>query len=523
MKRCLWLLVAAAFVTASCTGKKRIDETKDGKAFTVQIITEPPTLDWNKSNDSVSADILFNLMEGLTGFNDNLELQPALAKSWIISPDGKKYTFKLRENALWSDGKPLKAQQFVDSWLRLLDPKTASEYAYFLFDVKGAREFNENKGKASDIGVKAIDDGTLEVTLRAPAAYFLPLLAFWVTFPVRMDIIQQYGDSWHDAGKSVSIGPYRLAEWAHDSHVIIKANPHYWGGPVSIPEVHFIVVNDSTTAISLFDTGKIDLVRAEVPALERPRFEGTPNLKMHSFLRMYYYGFNVLKKPFDNPKVRRAFAMSVDKDLFPKILKGNQIPRSSWIPEGMLGYNPAIGFKTDVAAAKKLLAEAGYPEGKGFPSVVMMYDTRDENKTIAEALQQMWRKNLNVDLKIETQEWKVFLKLLTTDKGPPMFRMGWGADFPDPDNFMNLFTSYSGNNNNKWKNPQYDKLIADGAKEQNPDKRKAIYDKAQKLLLEEGCIMVPLFQQAIGALVSSRVKEAPLNAMNILMLKNWKL
>jgi oligopeptide transport system substrate-binding protein len=490
--------------------------------FNMRIYSEPPTLDWNLATDNVSITLLQNLMEGLAGYDgkeSKLTPKPALAEKWDVSKDGKTYTYHLRKGVTWSDGVPLTAQNFWDSWERALNPKTASEYAYFLFDVVGAKDYNEGKLKdSSKLGMKVLDPSTFQVTLNKRASYFPNIPTFTVTYPIRKDLVDKFGVKWTDPGNLVTVGPFVLKEWKHDSKVTLGANPKYYGGQPKLETVNGYIVNEDTTAINMFESGKLQYV-SRLPPVEIERLKTSPAYRNGPFLRGYYYGFNIAKKPFNDVRVRQAFALAVDRSQITSMLKGGQIPTATWVPKGMLGYEPKVGLDYDLARAKKLLAEAGYPDGKGFPAVTFMFDTRDDHKMIAERLQAMWKKNLGVDLKAQNEDWKVYLNRLKADV-PQMFRLGWGADYPDPDNFLALFTSYSGNNYTQWKSKEFDKLVEEGASEANPAKREAIYRKAQSLLLEKDAVIISLFQDALNVLVSPQVKNLKLNAMDILLLKD---
>lgn len=490
--------------------------------FNMRIHSEPPTLDWTLATDNVSITILHNLMEGLAAYDNKLQPKPALAKKWDVSKDGKTYTYTLREGVQWSDGVPLKAQHFVDSWERLLNPKTASEYAYFLFDLVGAQEYNEGKQKDfSKVGVKAVNDSTLVVTLNKKAAFFPTIPTFTVTYPIRKDLIEKFGNKWTDPSNMVTVGPFVLKEWKHDSKLTMAPNAKYYGTKPKLEKVNAYIVNEDTTAINMFESGTLHYV-SRLPALEIERLKASPAYKNSPYLRGYYYGFNVNKAPFNDVRVRQAFAHAIDRSQIVSLLKGGQIPSTSWVPKGMPGYEPKVGLDFDVKKAQKLLAEAGYPEGKGFPAVTFMFDTRDDNKMIAERLQAMWKKNLGVDLKAQNEDWKVYLNRLKSDV-PSMFRLGWGADYPDPDNFLNLFTSTSGNNHTQWKNAEYDKLIEQAAGETSMAKRLALYKKAQVILTEKDTAIIPLFVDALNVLVSPTVKGLELNAMDQLQLKSVQM
>lgn len=501
--------------------KQNFNKSRPSNEFRFVITSEPPSLDWSLATDNVSADILFNIMEGLIQLDEKLEVQPALAERWEISPNGKRYIFYLRKDALWSDGKPLLAQHFIEGWERLLNPATAAEYAYFLFDVKNAQNYNAKRiTDFKQVGIHAKDDHTLVIDLWHPASYFLKLLFFWATFPLRKEVIEQFKDQWTEPKHIVTSGPFKLKVWKHDDKVILEPNPYYYGEKPKITATAY-VINEDSTALSLYDTNKVDLIR-RIPPLVMSQYKNKADYYSFPFLRGYYYGFNTQKKPFDDVRVRKAFSMAIDRNQLPEILEGNQIPTSSWIPKGMFGYEESMGLKFDPKKAKTLLTQAGFPEAKFFPKVQMFYDTRDDNKIIAEFLHQQWKQHINIDIEIHNQEWKVHLKQLQTD-APHLWRLGWGADFPDPDNFMNLFTSYSGNNLTRWKNVRYDQLIAEGAKELNPKKRLALYRKAQMILTEEEVPIMPLFIESQNVLIKPWIKGYSLNAMATNILKNIEI
>ncbi|MBI4041981.1 MAG: peptide ABC transporter substrate-binding protein [Deltaproteobacteria bacterium] len=527
----LFLLIAIALLVPLSACKKKGEERGAGQSvvkeefantFRYRLRSEPPSLDWSLATDNVSAEILFNIMDGLLHYDSNLYLQPALAESWDISRDGTEYTFHIRKGVKWSDGVPLKAQDFVYSWRRLLDPGTGAEYAYFLYDIRGAKEYNLGQTKdPSAVGISAPNDETLVVKLNHSAAYFLHIPTFWVTFPQRKDIVEKRDVQWPEPGHIVTLGPFLLKSWEHDYKIVLEANPHYYKGRVAIDRVIAYIMNEDSTALSLYENGGLDVLKY-FPAQDIPRLSSRSDFVQFPFLRGYYYGFNVNKPPFNDKRVRQAFSLAIDRSEFPKILKGNQIPATSWIPKGMLGYDTEIGLGFDAERAKKLLAEAGYPNGQNFPKVTMEYDTREDNKVIAEKLQEFWKKQLNVQIDISNQEWKVYLKRLQTD-APPLFRLGWGADYPDPDNFMNLFTSTSGNNQTNWKNGEYDALIAKAAAELYEAERVKLYRRAQVILTEEEVPIMPLFIEAQNMLVHPRVKNFKPNAMAILQIRDVRL
>lgn len=483
----------------------------------ISLSTEPPTLDWNLATDNVSFQILNQLMEGLTQYDDNLNPIPAVAKSWEIQDNGKTYIFHLNKNYKWSDGKGVTAQDFRYSWLRLLNPKTAAEYAYFLYDIKGAQEFNSGKIKDENkVGIHVVDDWTLKVTLKKPIVFFPAITTFMVTYPLRKDIVKKYGDRWTDPQNMITCGPFVLKEWWHEYRLRLTPNPFYGGTPKpSINQLTIFLISDPSTVLSLYEMDKLDI--ALPPPIALPKYKNHPDLLTHTKLRGYYYGFNIHKKPFDDLRVRKALAMALDKKEIPNILKGGERAVDSWIPPGMFGFDEKIGLKFDPEKARGLLSEAGYGE-----KITLTFNSDPVNKKIAEWAQAQWKKHLGITVKLDNQEWKSFLSLLKTDP-PPLYRLGWGADYPDPDNFMNLFTSHSGNNHTGWKNQTFDSLIAKGSVEKDPVIRKQIYDQAQRLLLEEDTVIVPLFVIVQNILVKQKIRPFPVIPMDFVYYKKVRI
>ncbi len=481
----------------------------------INLGTEPPTLDWTLATDNVSVTVIEQLMRGLMVLDADLQPQPALAERWEVSKDGRIYTFHLRQDVRWSDGVPLHADQFVFSWCRLLAPATAAEYAYFLFPILGAQAFNA--GEITDpnqLGIRALGAHVLRIELEAPLVYFPSLTTFMVTFPGRADLIERYGDAWTEPGHLQTLGPFVLDEWEHEYRLVLRANDHYYLDRPPLDRIVGYMVAEATTALILFEQGVLDIVR--LPPLEIRRYLDHPMYRSKPQLRGYYYGFNTKESPFDDVRVRRAFAHAIDRSEFPQVLKGGEVPSSSWIPPGMPHHNAAIGTHFDPDKARALLAEAGI-DPETLPPVRAVYNSEQRHKLVAENVQAQWRRNLGIEIELENREWKVFLRELNVSP-PALYRLGWGADFPDPDNFMNLFTSHSANNHTGWANARFDQLVQDAARESDPVRRQVLYDGAQRILLEEEVPIIPFFVRAINLLVAERVKNFELNAMDIFFL-----
>lgn len=494
MKKLLFLLIFPILLL-SC---KSSDESGGGsqthkrEILRINIGNEPPTLDWSRSTDSTSYMILINLMDGLTKFGDDFKPVPALAESWQISDDGKTYTFKLRQGIKWTDGKPLRSKDFEYSWKRLLDPKTAADYAYFLYDVTGAEEFNN--GKITDpgsIGIKSIDDNTLEVTLKRPASYFLSVVSFMSAFPMREDIVLKHGLKWTAPQNILTLGAYKLESWKHHDRLTIVKNEKYWGTKPEINKVEMIMNENPSSALALYESGELDYADSKsIPNLEIPRLRLSADFRTQLQFTGNYIGFNVRKAPFDNPLVRKAFSAAINRQNIAEVVQGSGIPTTSWIPKGMLGFSEDIGIDFNPDSAKKLLKQAGYKNGDDFPKVTFLYPDVSNNRIIAESLQSMWKENLGIEVELINREWKVYLDTLDSDP-PNMFRAGWAADFPDPHNFMNLFECNSGNNETGWCNPLYDEIVETAAGEIDENKRIDLYNQAQKILTETDVPIAP--------------------------------
>ncbi|MCZ6623742.1 MAG: peptide ABC transporter substrate-binding protein [Deltaproteobacteria bacterium] len=473
------------------------------------------------ATDHVSFQVVSNIMVGLTEFDKELKPAPVIAKSWDILEGGKKIVFHLRDDVTWTDGKKVRARDFEYSWKRLLNPKTAAEYAYILFDILNAEEYN--RGKISDeslVGVKARDDWTLEVRLKHPTSYFIAITTFEVTYPQRRDIVEKFGTKWTEPDNIITNGPFLLSSWKHENEIQLTANPNFFLGKPAIEKVEMFMVKEKSTALAMYERDQFDFIdNHSIPIFEKKRLAKVPGFKQVPQLRGEYYGFATKRKPFDDVRVRKAFSLAIDRSVFPKILHGSELAATSWIPPGMMAHNSEIGLGFNPVEARRLLREAGYPDGKNFPEVTLSYNTEEDHKTVAEAVQGMWKRNLGVLVRIENQEWKVYLKKLQNDP-PHIYRLGWGADYPDPDNFMKLFTSFSGNNNTQWKNPRYDQLLDLAAREFDKNKRIKLYNEAQKILCEIDVPIMPLFTRVETTVLNPRFTGLEYNSMARMSLRH---
>ncbi len=521
MERYIYLFIIS-LVLFGCTRKQSSSlpfGLKVNETIRVNYLTEPPSLDWSKSTDTTSSFIQTNIMDGLVQFDfdaPTLKVKPALASSWEHE-NNTVWTFKLRDDVKWSDGTPLVASHFVDGWERLLRPTTASEYAYYLFVIKGAKDYNSSKIKDfGTVGVQAVDDHTLKVTLDKSISYFPLMLTHHTTYPIRLDVIESHGeDVWADEGKIVTLGAYRLSKWQHDNLIHLERNEEYYDEKAKTKNILVYMVAEHSTAVSLFDTGKLDF-QSEVPKSEIRAIRQRPEYRNLSNFGVYYYGFNTEHELLSDKRVRRAIAMSINRAEITEVMGGGELPTTNIIPKGLIGYNENIGIKFDPEGAKKLLADSDIDlTGK---KILFHFNTNENHKLIAENVQAQLKKNLGLELELKNEEWKVYLQTLKAGNFD-IFRMGWISDYPDPHDFMSLMLSYSDNNRTKWKNSTYDEKVTEASSESDEQKRITIYNEAQKILLEDEVPILPLYIYNTNILISNRLKDFPENEMRQFPMK----
>jgi oligopeptide transport system substrate-binding protein len=480
----------------------------------MRLPTEPPTLDWNLATDNISKEIIQQIQEGLVDHDSEGRVRPHFAKSWTLSTDQKTYTFKLRDDLKWTDGSPLTAGQFVDSWERLLNSKTASEYAYFLFDIVGAEAYQNGQLKDfKQVGIRALDSLTFQVELKNPVAYWIHIPTFWVTYPIRKDLIAQFGDQWTRPEHIVSVGSYTLKEQVRDSKIRVAQNPLYPAdlrtsqSPLAI---EYRIIREDSTAVSLFQSGDLEVVR-NLPPLQLPALAKRDDFLSTPWFRGFYIGFNIKDPQVADVRVRRALALAIDRNELAQIqaISPSLNITSSWIPKGMIGFS-GDALQNTQNEAKKLWDSLPQKPQK----LELWYDQQEFNKIIMENIQAQWKRVLGLDVQLTNQEWKVYLKTLK-NQAPAVFRMGWGADYPDPDTFMSLFTCVSGNNFTRFCDAEYDRLVRQGGAGtgSNQTQREALYLKASLKLLNENVVIIPLFTVRNLHLVSKRLSGFHPNPM----------
>ena len=481
---------------------------------------EPRELDPGKATGAIESGILWNLFEGLTTLHPiSLEVMPGQAESWSVSDDGITYTFKLRPNIKWSDGKPVTANDFVFAWRRVVDPKTASEYAYILNYVKNGKNIIAGKEKdLTKLGVKAIDGKTLQVQLENPTPFFPFLTAFYTYMPVPEHVVKKHpGREWYKAGNIVTNGPFVLQDWELNKVIRLKKSDTYYDkNTVTLQTVNMLPIEKIETEEVMFRTGQLHITN-EVPTIKVPRLmkekaKKEKRGKYHPYnnipgLGIYYYELNTKAKPLDDVRVRKALSLAIDRKLLvDRVTRSGEMPADAFVPPGAGGYKPvaSVGVTSNIEEAKKLLAAAGYPNGKGFPKTEILYNTSENHKKIAVAIQQMWKQNLNVDIGLFNQEWKVYLNTRQSNDFQ-IARAGWIGDYPDPNTFLDLWTSTSGNNNTQWGLKEYDDLISKANQEPDQAKRFEYFAKAEALLARD-MPMIPIYYYTHDKLVSEQIK-----------------
>lgn len=488
------------------------------KTLRVALPGQPTSLDPNIASDAVSGIILNQLFVGLTHHDDALNVHPSLATSWKFNDDYTALTYTLREDIAWSDGKLITAQDLRDSWLRLLNPETAAEYAYFLFDIYNAEAYNSGKASADSVGISAPDARTLTIKLNRPAPYFPHITSFMVTFPVPLHAIKAHKEDWTRPEHMVVSGPFKIAAHQQDYKLTLVPNPQHKLTPPQMQRVELYQIAQKSTALNLYQSGRLDVVLELLP-LAIPKLKGDPSYYNGPKLEVRYLGMRQDRPPLNNPTLRKALIHAIDKRQLPRVLRGGELETKSWLPPGMFGHNPKVGLSYDPALAQSLLTQAGYPQGANFPSLTLLFRAGDDWRLIAENLQQQWAKTLNIKVNIQVRDQQVFFREIDDKNAPPALHLArWVADFPDPENFMNLFTSSSGNNSLGYAQPAYDTLVDQAVRTDDRQRRQDLYDRAQAQLLEQDAAIGPLYVNALNALRRPGLDGLSINAMGDLFL-----
>lgn len=515
-------LTSSILTLSACSNQGSVDKNTDsqyapkGKDTLVRANgADPETLDPQKAQTNTSAAILYDLYEGLLSETQSNTPAPGVAKSWTVSQDGKVYTFHLRDDAKWSNGMPVTAEDFVYSFQRAVDPKTASPMAYKLDVIANASEIMAGKEPPNRLSVKALDPLTVQITLTNPTYYFLGIMADPVTYPVYKPSVEKYGEGAFQQGKLISDGAYRLKSWVINGHILLEKNPYYWDQEnVKIAKVKFLPIVSETSALSAYAAGNVDFSQyIPVDGYQRIRNEYGNQLRSTPWLSITYIDFNMTKPPFkDNPKLREALSLVINREvLADKVLKQGHKPLYAYFPLTIdQGVYSDISYKWSdwpmdkrIALAKKLYQEAGYSETHPL-KISYIYNTGDKNRKIAETIAAMWRQTLGVQTSIENSEWKVFLYTRQNKDYYGTARDAWVADFNTIDNFATMWMCNNPQNNSGYCNEQYDELIEKAQLALDAKTREDYYRQAQYLAMNDYNI-IPLVSDQVVHLVKPYV------------------
>ena len=498
---------------------------------------DPETMDPTLNNSSGAGTMILNAFEGLMVLDENDQPTEGAAESYEVSDDGLVYTFKLRQDGKWSDGEPVVADNFKYSWLRALDKATAAEYAYQLFYIKNAEKFYNGEVSADEVGIKAIDDYTLEVTLEAPTSYFLQLCAFTTYVPLREDIVSANPEGWATNPETyVSNGPFKLVQWDMKDQLVFEKNENYWDkDSVKLDTLTFKLVTDETTAYSELKAGNFDMVNS-VPTNEIEPGIAEGLVHVSPKLGNYYFVVNVgkqdtmnadVKEVLSNKLVRQALNLAIDRqEIIDNVGKAEQVPAYSFVPLGITDkdgnefadkeyYDPS-DMEANIAKAKELLKEAGYENGEGIPTIELMYNSEGQHKDICQIIQQNWAE-IGVNVELTNQEWAVFLN--TRQQGDyEIARHGWSGDYIDPMTFLDLWTTNGGNNDAGFSNAEYDELIAAAKVETDSAKRLEMLRQAEDILMDEMPIL-PIYYYTTVTAANENVKGVRISTLGKISFK----
>ncbi|HTG43422.1 MAG TPA: peptide ABC transporter substrate-binding protein [Verrucomicrobiae bacterium] len=458
---------------------------------------EPESLDPAAITGQPDLRVVGALFEGLTRLNpQTVEPEPAIAQSWEISPDKKTYLFHLRTNALWSTGEPITAEDVVYSWRRVVDPETAAVYAGQLYYIKNAQEINKGQLDKTNLAAYVVDPFTLRVELRTPIAFFLDLCAFRTLAVVPRQAIEKHGDRWLMSRPLPASGPYTLEFWRIQDRIRVRKNPRYWDVQnIKNETVDFLPLQSATTALNLYETGEADIVwdKDLIPAELLDVLLTRPDCHTFHYLGTYFIRLNTTRPMLKDPRVRKALALAVDKErLVAHLTRGGERIAPSFTPYGVARYTPPDGLKHNPDLARQLLAEAGYPGGKGFPPISYLFNSSKVHERIGVELQQMWQRELGITVELRQAEWQVYLAAQTA-LSYDTCRGSWIGDYNDANTFLEPFLSDNGNNRTGWTNSTYDHLVAAANEELDITRRAELMRQAETILVNDDVPIVPLY------------------------------
>lgn len=505
------------------------------QVFNVNIKEEPPSLHPGKATDTTSGAVLTQTFEGLTRLNPDGDAEKAMASDIDVSDDKKTYTFTIRDDAKWSNGDDVTADDFAYAWKWVLNPDSPdTDYAYQLYPIKNAEKANEGDVDLDKVGIDVKDDQTLKVTLENPTPYFLELTAFYTFLPVDKDAVKgdKKGKWAEDAGDEyVTNGPFKMESWKHKDQIVLKKNEDYWDADsVNLETINMYMVDDEATELKMYKNDKLDWAgdpTGSIPLSAIPKLKDDGDLKIEPKTGVYYVSFNTKKKPFTNKNIRKALAFAINrKGIVENITKGEEKPAEALVPISLWKENEEGYFKdNDVDKAKEYLQkgldELGLDSADDLPTIQYSYNTDEGHAAIGQAVQDMWKKNLGLNVKLDNSEWKVYLDKLSNGNYQSG-RMGWIADFNDPVNFLEIFRTVGGNNYTNWEDDEFKDLIDQAKAEKDTDKRKGELRDAEKIFMDDMPI-APVYFYSNVYMHKDYVKGISVNSLGNMQMKWGKI
>jgi ABC-type oligopeptide transport system substrate-binding subunit len=500
------------FASLRLAGRTASEDTPPAPHALREVWATVRTLDPAKSSDSTSEGVIHALFRGLVELSVDGAVLPDIADRWEVSDDGCTYTFHLRDDVRWSDGTPLTAQDFEYSWKRALDPRTEAPpggAAELLCDIKGARAFHEGRGGREGVGVQAVDPVTLRVELEGPTGYFLSLLSQETTYAVPRHVVEAHGPEWTSLAHMVSSGPFQLRDWRLGRRIVLARNPEYCGrARGNLQRVELICDYETSDLLTMYEDDLLDILplwwlpKAEAErALERFAGEYTSRPARST----YYVGFDVRRRPFDDPRVRRALVLATDRETLSHAVRGVGFLAATggFVSPATPGHSAGIGLSYDPKEARRLLAEGGYPGGRRFPRVEALANTGSPREAL-EYLEAQWRENLGIQIGWDFVDWSLFLDRSTTEDWPNLWWLGWNPDYLDPDSFLRVgFRA-----RRAWQHEPFERLVEQARRLTDQGERMRLYGEAEKILAQEAPIM-PVFYNPAPLLVKPWVKNCP--------------
>ena len=509
---------AAAETTAAAeSSAAETTAEADGFNLAVCLASEPQTMDPALNSTVDGAIMTQHMFEGLAKYvndgNGNAQIVAGQAESWekVVNDDGTvTYAIKMRDGIKWSDGKDVTAGDFEYSWKRLADPATAADYCYMIDMVQGYAEVADGSADKDTLGIKAVDDKNLEITLSYDCPYFEEIMAFPATFPVRQDIVEGNEEWTYSPETYIGNGAYKMVEWSHNAYILTEKSETYYDYEKLGPDtIKYTLLDDNNAMLAAFNSGELNFIM-NFPTDEMANYLASGQITVAPYIGTYYVCFNTEDEVFSNPLVRQAFSLVIDRNyIVENVSQSGEVPATGYVPSGVYDAEGANGddfrtvggeyysvsaddYQANCDKARELLAEAGYPNGEGFPAVEYMYNTDDRHKAIAEALQNMWQTELGVTVNLSNQDWNVFLKS-RKDGDFQIARNGWIADYNDPCSFLDMWYTGGGNNDAQYSNPEYDALIDAAKATSDQTERMAAFHKAEDLLIGQDSVLAPIY------------------------------